>query len=99
MRQFVHDERLFGIVFLIRCFPNCREAGERVNGGAISPLAFRNGGGSVFPWQYHGNFMVYQCRIETILLQLFAHPDNSEGFSTISDNIFEVSIVAKQKQA
>jgi len=41
--------------------------------------------------------MVYQ--IETNLLQLFAHPDNSEGFSIISVVIFDVSIVAIQKYA
>jgi len=39
--------------------------------------------------------MVYRYRIETNLLQLFAHPKNSEGFSVI---IFEVNIVAKEKQ-
>jgi len=42
------------------------------------------------------NFMVYQYRIKTILLQLFAHRENSEGFSIMT---FEVNIVAKQKQA
>ena len=39
--------------------------------------------------------MVYQARIETNFLQLFAHPENSEGFSIISLIIFEVNIVAK----
>jgi len=42
--------------------------------------------------------MVYQYRIETNLLQLFAHLGTSEWFSTISV-IFEVNIVAEQKQA
>jgi len=43
--------------------------------------------------------MVYQNWIETNLLQLFAHPENSEWFSTISSIIFKLNIVAKQKQA
>jgi len=42
-----------------------------------------------------GNFMVYQYRIEINLLQLFAHPDNKEGFSIIYVIIFEVNIAAK----
>ena len=43
--------------------------------------------------------MVYQDRLETYLLQLFAHPATSEQCSTISVIIFEVKIVAEQKQA
>jgi len=43
--------------------------------------------------------MVYQDRFETNLLQLFAHPETSECFSVISVIIFEVNIVAEQKQA
>jgi len=39
-----------------------------------------------------GNFMVYQDRLETNLLQLFRHPENSEWFSMISVIIFEVNI-------
>ena len=35
-----------------------------------------------------GNFMVYQDRLETNLLQLFAHTSNSEWFSIISAMIF-----------
>jgi len=30
-----------------------------------------------------GNFVVYEDRLETNLLQLFAHPENSEWFSII----------------
>ena len=41
------------------------------------------------------NIMVYQDRPVTNFLQLFAHPENSEWFSIISVNIFEVSIVAE----
>jgi len=42
--------------------------------------------------------MVYQHRIQTNLLQLFAHPDNPEWFSEISVITFETNIVAEQKQ-
>ena len=43
--------------------------------------------------------MVYQDWIETNLLQIFAHPEISEWFSTISGITFEANIVAKQKRA
>ena len=43
--------------------------------------------------------MVYQDRLETNLLQLFTYPENSEQVSIISGIIFEVNIVAEQKQA
>jgi len=46
-----------------------------------------------------GNLIVYQDRIETDLLKLFAHPENSGWFSVISVIMFEVNIVAEQKQA
>jgi len=42
--------------------------------------------------------MIYQCRIGTNLLQLFAHAEHSEGFSTIYVIVFEVNIVANLKQ-
>jgi len=45
-----------------------------------------------------GKLMVWQDRIETNLLQLFAQQENSEWFSIISVVIFEVNIVAEQKQ-
>jgi len=54
-------------------------------------------------WLFHAsitvNFMVYEDRTETKLLQLFAHPENSEWFSTISVISFEVSAVAERKKA
>jgi len=31
-----------------------------------------------------GNFMIYQSRLETNLLQLFAHSENWEWFSVLS---------------
>jgi len=46
-----------------------------------------------------GDFIVYQDRIETVLLKLCAHPENSEWFSVMSVIVFEVKIVAGQKQA
>jgi len=45
-----------------------------------------------------GHFMVYKVRLETNLLRVFAHPENSEGFSIIFAIIFEVNIVAGQKK-
>jgi len=42
--------------------------------------------------------MVYQDQLETNLLQLFEHPENSEWFSKISVISFEVDIVDEQKQ-
>jgi len=45
-----------------------------------------------------GYFIVYQDRLETNLLQLSRHPENSEWFSIISVIIFEVNIVDEQKQ-
>jgi len=42
--------------------------------------------------------MFYQDRlVETNLLQLFAHPENSERFSIISVIMFEVHIIDEQK--
>jgi len=43
--------------------------------------------------------MVDQDRLETILLQLFAHPKRSKRFSVINGIIFGVNIAAEQKQA
>jgi len=42
--------------------------------------------------------MVYQDGLDANLLQLFAHPENSELFSTISLVIFEVNIATEWKQ-
>jgi len=43
--------------------------------------------------------VVYQDRIDTNLLQLFAHPEDSKWFSIIYVVTFEVNVVAEQKQA
>jgi len=45
-----------------------------------------------------GNFVVYQHRIETNLLQLFAHPETSEWFSVISDISFEVKLLLNRNK-
>jgi len=39
-----------------------------------------------------------QDLVETNLSQLFTHPQHSESFSTLCVIIFDVSIVAEQKQ-
>jgi len=44
------------------------------------------------------NFAVDQDRYETNLLQRFAQQENSKWFSIISFIIFEVNVVAEQKQ-
>jgi len=43
--------------------------------------------------------MIYQDRLETNLLQLFAHTQSSEWFSIISAINFEVNIVAEHVYA
>ena len=45
-----------------------------------------------------GISMVYEDGFYTNLLQLFAQQENSEWFSIISAIIFQVNIVAEQKQ-
>ena len=54
-----------------------------------------DGGRGDFYKSIIGNFMVYHDRIETKLLELFAHPETSEWFSRISGIIFEVDIVSE----
>ena len=82
------------------CRHRNRDAGERGNGRSIASCPFKRGATGVevpFHNNIIGNFMVYPYRIETNLLQLFAHPENS-GFSIIYVINFEVDMVAKQKQ-
>jgi len=43
--------------------------------------------------------MFYLDRIKTNLLQVFVYPENSGWFSIISVGIFEVNIIAQQKQS
>jgi len=70
--------------------------------GGIAPLTFQkgvHGSGGLFDNSIISNFMVCHDRIETNLLQLFKHPENSQWFSIIYVIIFEINIVAEQKQA
>jgi len=60
-------------------------------------LPFRkesNGADVPFHNSIIGNFIVCQDRIETDLLKLCTHPENSEWFSVMFVVIFEVKIVA-----
>jgi len=43
--------------------------------------------------------MVYQDRLETMLLQLYAHSQHSEWVSMISVDIFGVNLLMEQKHA
>jgi len=82
------------------CQHRIRDAVERGNDEGLFPLTFHKGlrdQRCLFPKV--GKLMAYQHRIETNLLQLFAHPKSSEWFSIISGIIFEVKIVDEQKPA
>jgi len=52
-------------------FPPAFSKGEQWDEGAFSNNSI-------------GNFMIYQDRLETNLLKLFAHLENSEWFSIVS---------------
>ena len=72
------------------------------NGFVCLPYPFIRGAmGADVPFykSIMGNFMVYQDPFEINLLQLLAHLQPSEWFSIISGTIFEVNLVAEQKQA
>jgi len=78
-----------------------REAKERGMVEVLPPCLLKRGKTRAEVLFYNniiGNFMVYQFRIETNLLQLFAHRENSDVLYD-SVIIFKVNIVAKQKQA
>jgi len=58
-----------------------RDAGGWRHGGGIAPLPVQKGAtGAEVPFHNSiiDNFMVYQDRLETNLLQLFGHPEISE---------------------
>jgi len=67
-------------------------------GDALAPTTHPPPGTTVFHNSIKGKCVIYQDRFEKEILQLFGHPENSEGFSIISVSIFEVSIVDEQKQ-
>jgi len=68
--------------------------------GAL-PLVLK-GGQRGWRYLFHNSMvgisMVYEDGFYTNLLQLFAQQENSEWFSIISAIIFQVNIVAEQKQ-
>jgi len=70
--------------------------------GALLPCPYIRGTtGALVPFHNSiiGHFIVYKDRVERNLLQLFAHPEDSKWFSIIFFIIFEINIVAEQKQA
>jgi len=83
------------------CASNSASTGKMNKSHAHMPALWKgtNGADVYFHKSIIGIFVVYQSRIETDLLKLCAHPENSEWFSVISVIIFEVEIVAEQKQA
>jgi len=77
------------------------DAGGWRHGWSIAPLLFQKEATWAEVPFYNsiiGNFMDYQDRLETNLLQLFAHTENSEWSSIISVIIFEVNTVDEQKE-
>jgi len=78
---------------------NFRNGGKGLNDGGIAPCPFERGTtGAEAPFHNRitGDFLVFQNQLETNLLQLFAHPDNSEWPSIISVIIFEDNNVDEQ---
>jgi len=76
-----------------------RDVGERWHdeGTALSKKGAKRAEAS-FHNSIIGHFVVYKDRIERNLLQQCGHPENSEWFSVVSVIMFEVNIVAEQKQ-
>jgi len=64
-----------------------KDAGEQESDRGIAPCSFKRGR-CLFHNSIMGNFMIWQDRIETNLLQLFAQQEDSELFSIISVIIF-----------
>ena len=80
-----------------------RDAGEWRHGGDTAPSAFSKEGQRgrrcfFITVSYRYNFMVYPDRLETILLQLFEYPENSEWFSIISVIIFKVDMLLNRSK-
>jgi len=68
--------------------------------GSLTPALSKGAAGIVMPFYNSdiGNVMIDQDRLETNLLQLFMHPENSGWFSIISGIILLVNIFDEQKQ-
>jgi len=85
---------------MLRTVPGTPERGCMT--GALSPFPLKRGPtGAQVPLHNSiiSNFMIYQDRLETNLLQLFAHTQNSEWFSIIFVIYFEVNTVAEHANA
>jgi len=83
---------------VLYCVKRSKDAREQESVGSIFPCSFKRGRWCLFHYNIVGTFMVHQDRIETNLFQLFAQQENSVWFSIISFTIFEMNIVAEQKQ-
>ena len=60
--------------------------------------SFKRGRRCIFHHSIVDNFMVYQDRIETNLLQLFAQQENSEWFSIISVIILSSTLLLNRNK-
>jgi len=69
---------------VLYCVKRSNDAGKQESDTGIALCSFKKGRRCIFHYNIVGNFMVYQDRIETNLLQLFAQQENSEWFSVIS---------------
>jgi len=70
--------------------PVTSDDGEHGNSESISLAFSKRGTGAevLFPNNIIGDFVVYQCRIETHSWKLFVHQEKSEVFSIFSVNNF-----------
>jgi len=82
---------------ILYCVKGSKDAGKQESDTGMPLLSFKRGRRYLFRYSIMVNFMVYQDRIETNLLQLFAQQENSEWFSIISISVYEINIVAEQK--
>jgi len=83
---------------ILYCVKRSKDTRKQESDRGVSLCSFKRGWRCFFHYIIVGNFMVYQDRLETNLLQLFAQQENSEWFSIISAIVFEVNIVAERKQ-
>ena len=73
---------LFPLLLMVNRIEKSWDAGEQGHDEDIAPQPFHKGATGAEVVLFHksiiGNFMVHQDRLETYLLQLFAHPETSE---------------------
>ena len=67
---------------ILYCVKRSKDARKQESDRGISLCSFKRGRRHLFHYSIVGNFMVYQDRIETNLLQLFAQQENSEWFQS-----------------